>query len=88
MFPEGEDFFVRAVRKHFYQVTDPELITQVRGFIGQEVTHGREHRELNKRLQEMGYPTHRVSRMAKAGLRRNERLFPPKVQLAMTPSVP
>ena len=29
MFPEGEDFFVRAVRKHFYQVTDPELITQV-----------------------------------------------------------
>jgi hypothetical protein len=32
----------------------------------------------------MGYPTHRVSRMAKAGLRRNERLFPPKVQLAMT----
>ena len=84
MFPPGEDFFVRSVKRHADQVTDPELKQQVAGFIGQEVTHGREHRELNKRLQEMGYPTHRVSRMTKAGLRRNERLFPPKVQLAMT----
>ena len=84
MFPPGEDFFVRSVKRHADQVTDPELKRQVAGFIGQEVTHGREHRELNKRLQEMGYPTHRVSRMAKAGLLRNERLFPPKVQLAMT----
>jgi hypothetical protein len=84
MFPPGEDFFVRSVKRHSDQVTDPELKAQVAGFIGQEVTHGREHRELNRRLQEMGYPTHRVSRMAKAGLLRNERLFPPKVQLAMT----
>ena len=84
MFPPGEDFFVRSVKRHADQVTDPELKEQVAGFIGQEVTHGREHRELNKRLQEMGYPTHRVSRMAKAGLLRNERLLPPKVQLAMT----
>jgi len=84
MFPPGEDFFVRSVKRHADQVTDAELKEQVAGFIGQEVTHGREHRELNKRLQEMGYPTHRVSRMAKAGLLRNERLFPPKVQLAMT----
>ena len=84
MFPPGEAFFVRSVKRHADQVTDPELKQQVAGFIGQEVTHGREHRELNKRLQEMGYPTHRVSRMAKAGLLRNERLFPPKVQLAMT----
>ena len=84
MFPPGEDFFVRAVKRYADEVTDPELKQQVAGFIGQEVTHGREHRELNKRLQEMGYPTHRVSRMAKAGLMRNERIFPPKVQLAMT----
>jgi uncharacterized protein len=84
MFPPGEDFFVRSVRAFADQVTDPELKQQVSGFIGQEVTHGREHRELNKRLQAMGYPTHRVSRMVKAGLRRNERLFPTKVQLAMT----
>jgi predicted metal-dependent hydrolase len=84
MFPPGEDFFVRAVRHFADRVSDPELKEQVAGFIGQEVTHGREHRALNVRLQEMGYPTHRVARMAKAGLRRNERIFPRTVQLAMT----
>src|SRR5206468_11517936 len=70
MFPEGEDFFVRSVRHYADRVTDPELKKQVAGFIGQEVTHGREHRALNERLQEMGYPTRRVDRMVKAGLRR------------------
>ena len=84
MFPEGEDFFVRAVRAHADQVTDPELKKQVAGFIGQEVTHGREHRALNERLQQMGYPTRRVDKWVRIGLARNERLLPPKVQLAMT----
>jgi hypothetical protein len=84
MFPEGEDFFVRSVRHYADRVTDPELKQQVAGFIGQEVTHGREHRALNERLQQMGYPTRRVDRMVKAGLKRNERLFPHKVQLAIT----
>src|SRR5256885_16573539 len=67
MFPPGEDFFVRSVKRHADEVTDPELKQQGAGFIGQEVTHGREHRELNKRLQESGYPTHRGSRMAQPG---------------------
>ena len=84
MFPEGEDFFVRSVRHYADRVTDPELRKQVAGFIGQEVTHGREHRALNERLQQMGYPTRRVDRMVKAGLKRNERVFPHKVQLAIT----
>jgi predicted metal-dependent hydrolase len=84
MFPEGEDFFVRAVRNHADQVTDPELQRQVAGFIGQEVTHGREHRALNERLQQMGYPTRRVDRWVGAALKRNERLLPPKIQLAVT----
>ena len=84
MFPEGEDFFVRSVRAHADQITDPELKAQVAGFIGQEVTHGREHRALNERLQEMGYPTRRVDKWVRIGLARNERWFPTKVQLAMT----
>lgn len=67
-FPPGEDFFVRSVRRYADRVTDPVLAEQVRGFIGQEVTHGREHRELNRRLQEMGYPTHRVARFVKWAL--------------------
>jgi uncharacterized protein len=84
MFPEGEDFFVRSVRHYADRITDPELKAQVAGFIGQEVTHGREHRELNERLQQMGYPTRRVDRLVRSDLARAERRLPHKVQLAIT----
>ena len=83
-FPPGEDFFVRAVRHHAEQVTDPELKQQVAGFIGQEVTHGREHRELNRQLQDMGYPTHRIARHVKGVLRRLDQILPPIARLGHT----
>ena len=67
-FPEGEDFFVRSVRNYRDRITDPELKRQVAGFIGQEAIHGREHRELNRRLQAMGYPTLVIDRLTKFGL--------------------
>lgn len=83
-FPPGEDFFVRSVRHFSDRVTDPVLKEQVRGFIGQEVTHGREHRELNRRLQEMGYPTRRVSRFVKATLADATKRAPARLCLAYT----
>ena len=84
MFPEGEDFFVRSVRNQADKVTDPELKKQVAGFIGQEVTHGREHRALNDRLQHMGYPTRRVDRHTRRALRDAERRLNPMTCLAIT----
>lgn len=84
MFPEGEDYFVRSVRRYADRVTDPELQKQVAGFVGQEVTHGREHRALNERLHQMGYPTRRVDRMVRRSLRMYERVLPPLAPLAMT----
>jgi predicted metal-dependent hydrolase len=84
MFPEGEDFFVRSVRYYADKITDPELAEAVKGFTGQETMHGREHRALNDRLQELGYPTHRVDRLVKADLARVERKMPHMVQLAIT----
>ena len=83
-FPEGEDFFVRSVRRHADRVTDPELKQQVAGFIGQEVTHGREHRVLNERLQQMGYPTRRVDRAVRKNLARADHFLPSLACLAMT----
>src|SRR6266513_6375439 len=65
VFPDGEDFFVRSVRRFRDQVTDPALKRQVAGFIGQEAMHGREHRALNDRLDELGYPTKRFERFTK-----------------------
>lgn len=84
LFPEGEDFFIRAVRRYADQVTDPELKKQVSGFIGQEVTHGREHRALNDRLRAMGYPTRLVDRFTHTLMIRSDRLFNRRFQLAVT----
>lgn len=84
VFPEGEDFFVRSVRHFADQITDPELKERVKGFIGQEVSHGREHRELNERLAQMGYPTARVDRMVRRQLKFVERRLSPLTCLAMT----
>jgi uncharacterized protein len=83
-FPEGEDFFVRSVRHFADQITDPELTSRVQGFIGQEVTHGREHRALNERLHQMGYPTRRIDRLTHHDFKRFERLMSPLTCLAAT----
>lgn len=83
-FPPGEDFFVQSVRYYADRVTDPELKRQVRGFIGQEVTHGREHRDLNDRLQTMGYPTHRVSAFVRWALADAWKRAPKRLCLAYT----
>jgi hypothetical protein len=84
MFPEGEDFFVHSVRHYADDITDPELAAAVKGFIGQETMHGREHRALNDRLQELGYPTHRIDRMVKRDMKNAHKRMPPKMQLAIT----
>lgn len=84
VFPEGEDFFVRSVRAYRDQVTDPELKEQVKGFIGQEAIHGREHRTFNERLNEVGYPTRFVDRRVKVGLAILNKVAPKSVQLAVT----
>ena len=84
LFPDGEDFFVRSVRNFRDQVSDPELKREVAGFIGQEAMHGREHRMLNDRLAELGYPTKRVERFTKWGLAQREKLLSAKSNLAAT----
>lgn len=84
VFPDGEDFFVRSVRHFRDQITDPELRRDVAGFIGQEAIHGREHRALNDRLDELGYPTKRMERLTKWGLEKREKLLSPMSNLAAT----
>jgi predicted metal-dependent hydrolase len=84
MFPEGEDFFVRSVRDLRHRVTDPELKQQVAGFIGQEVTHGREHRELNQVLAEMGYRSMKVDAHVRRLLGLVDRTSSPLRRLAVT----
>jgi predicted metal-dependent hydrolase len=84
LFPDGEDFFVRSVRHYRDRITDPDLKRQVAGFIGQEAVHGREHRVLNERLSELGYPTAGIARFTKWALESREKVAPPVANLAIT----
>lgn len=84
-FPRGEDSFIRSVRRVADQITDPVLKMRVAGFIGQEAMHAQEHRRLNERLLELGYPIDWWD-SAKSTRRRqrSEKRQSAKVQLAVT----
>ncbi|MEB3031998.1 metal-dependent hydrolase [[Mycobacterium] nativiensis] len=84
-FPPGEESFIRSVRRYADTVTDPVLKKRVAGFIGQESAHGLQHRRLNDKLIELGYPVRWWdSAAAKDRLTRSERRLGAQVHLAMT----
>lgn len=83
-FPNGEDFFVQSVRNYRDQLgDDPDLKARVKGFIGQEAMHGREHRTINERFAAMGYPTLEQDAAVLRASKRLQRL-PKSLQLATT----
>jgi predicted metal-dependent hydrolase len=84
VFPDGEDYFVRAVERGQRHVTDPELRTAVEGFIGQEERHGLEHRVLNERLAELGYPTRALGGYVRWLFRSREWIRNERLHLAFT----
>jgi predicted metal-dependent hydrolase len=85
VFPRGEEFFVTTVREHRHVTDDdPVLKAQVKGFIGQESMHGREHRQLNARLAELGYYTVDADRSIDRAARWVLRLRPRTLPLAVT----
>ena len=83
-FPEGENFFVRSVAAVRDQITDPRLSKDIEGFIGQEEMHGREHRVLNERLADYGYPTRGIDSYVRGLYWVRERIQSKKVNLAFT----
>jgi predicted metal-dependent hydrolase len=84
VFPSGEDFFVRSVRAFRADITDPVLAQQVKHFIGQEAIHGREHRQLNERLHELGYRTRRIDLICDRLLKTRSRVKGNRHNLAIT----
>lgn len=55
LFPEGERFFMRAVRNGLNKIEDPDLKQQARGFFGQETQHAIEHEKFFDVLEQNGY---------------------------------
>jgi uncharacterized protein len=84
VFPDGEDYFVRSVKAARADITDPGLAADVDGFVGQESMHGREHRLLNERLAELGYPTAAIGKYVRVLTAIRERVQGKKANLGFT----
>lgn len=69
LFHDGECFFIESVRLFRDQIKEPVLKEQIRGFIGQEGHHSREHLEYSNHLRELGYGIGTIEHRAKARIR-------------------
>lgn len=83
-FPAGERFFIASVKAHRDRVSDPQLLEEVRAFIGQEGIHTREHIRYNEMLRGHGYPIEAMEGRVERILRRATKRLPPRWRLAAT----
>ncbi|AFJ35178.1 MULTISPECIES: metal-dependent hydrolase [Mycobacterium] len=84
-FPPGEELFIRSVRRFADEISDPVLKKRVAGFIGQESVHGQQHRALNDKLVDMGYPiAWWDSEKFVDWVKRIEEVLPARIPLAVT----
>ncbi|MDO8330974.1 MAG: metal-dependent hydrolase [Fluviicoccus sp.] len=86
-FPAGERFFIDSVRHYQDQITDPELQKAIRGFIGQEAHHSKEHKLLNGYLEERGIGLGRLDREIQGFMDWMRKNLSPERQLAHTVAV-
>ncbi len=54
LFPEGERFFIRSVKRHLDQIDDPVLRARCQTFFKQESEHGRAHQHSFEILEDQG----------------------------------
>lgn len=86
-FPPGETFFIDSVRHYQDQITDPDLKSAIRAFIGQEAHHSKEHKLMNGFLEERGVGLGRLERDVQWFMDWMRTRFIPERQLAHTVAV-
>ena len=84
MFPEGERFFIHSVRHYQQAITDPDMLTDIKGFIGQEAHHGRCHDDLNDAINKLGIPMTLVTDNMVNRIKMLKNHLDPGRQLALT----
>lgn len=70
LFPTGERFFNDSLRNALPYVDDERLRKEIKGFLGQEVTHGNEHERCVARMHELGIDFERELRVFESFRRR------------------
>jgi predicted metal-dependent hydrolase len=83
-FPEGEKFFIDSVRHYRERIDSPALMRDVKGFVGQEAMHSREHRRYNAALERLGLPIAELDARVKTYLDQVRGRTTPEEQLAVT----
>ena len=81
-FPQGEAFFIEAVRRYRDEVPEP-LKSQINAFVKQEVFHTREHVAFNRQVVDAGYDTEKMDEWVRDRLTLS-RAQPPLIQLTIT----
>lgn len=85
LFPDGEKFFIKAVRDCRDRVDDPTLQGEIDAFMGQEANHGRIHRELNETVQRIhGVDLRAIEQRTEKIMSLFNRIHSPMQRLAMT----
>jgi predicted metal-dependent hydrolase len=84
VFPEGERFFIRAVRDGLPGVRDEALCAQVQGFAGQEGRHAHEHQRYFDVLRGQGYEIDRFLSRFERFCAWSNRWTPAPLRLAIT----
>lgn len=85
VFPLGERFFIRSVRHFVDRIDDPQLLEQVRRFMGQEVRHGMEHERFFEQMEAHGYEIRSFLEWYEhAAYEVIEKKCPPELNLAVT----
>lgn len=84
LFPEGEQFFVDAVRQVRDSIDDKDIQQQISGFIGQEAMHSLEHVAMNNYLDAKGLPAAELEKVVVVLLKTIQKYTSAKDQLALT----
>ncbi|MBV1882732.1 MAG: metal-dependent hydrolase [Pseudomonadales bacterium] len=82
--PEGEKFFIRTVNAVRDQITDPELLEDVKAFAKQEGVHAKYHDDFNAHLVKYGFDADAITRDANQLFTFSEKIFTKKAALAIT----
>lgn len=83
-FPPGERFFIDSVRNFADSVTDADLKDRIRGFIGQEANHTKEHLAFNAFLDARGLPVGKIQQQVEEIVKLLKKRDTPARNLART----
>lgn len=84
--PITEGMLIRAIRDAQPKLEGTALAADAQAFIGQEAIHTREHRELNRRLEALGYNLEQASLAMEAKAKKQEAGMSLKQRLAIVVS--